>query len=136
MSNSGNLIVIAFSRDSEVGIDIEKIRPLPDLDDLIHKNFTSSEIKFITSRTEEKINRFFRFWTVKESYLKATGEGMRLRPDNIEFTMDNEKIRQLSLKGVFEQEDWNFKEFSMGKGYVGTVTYVLDNTVIKQLQYF
>lgn len=136
MSNSGNIVVIAFSRDSEVGVDVEQIRLLPDLDEMISSNFTSSEIKFITARPEEMISRFFRFWTVKESYLKATGEGMRLRPDNIEFTMENEKIRQLSIKGVFEQEDWNFKEFSMGTDYVGTISYAMENTVIRQLQYF
>ena len=112
ISNSGKTAVIAFSYDSEIGIDIEQMRHLPDLDELINRNFTSREIKFITAKTEDKERRFFRFWTVKESYLKAIGEGMRLTPDNLEFAIENGSIRLLSVKGVFEQEDWNFKEFS------------------------
>lgn len=135
MSNSGKLAVIAFSRDTEVGIDIEQIRSLPDLDEMIIRNFTTREIKFINGKSEEKTSRFFRFWTIKESYLKAIGEGMRLPPDNLEFTIEKDGIRQLSVNGIFEQEDWNFKEFSASPDYVGTITYGRDNTVIMQLDF-
>jgi len=67
--------------------------------------------------------------------LKAIGEGMRLPPDNIEFTIEKDCIRQLSVNGVFEQEDWNFKELSTPPDYVGTITYGQNNTVIKQLEF-
>lgn len=136
MSNSGKFVVIAFSRDGEVGIDIEKTRPLHDLDEMIAKNFTSREIRFITARPEERISRFFRLWTVKESYLKAIGEGMRLQPDSLEFAIESDRVRQLSVEGVFDQEDWNFKEFSKSNDYVGTITYGQVNTVIKQMDFY
>jgi len=135
MSHSGEIAVIAFSRDSEVGIDIEKIRTLPDLDEMIAKNFTANETKFINSRPDEKINRFFRFWTVKESYLKAIGEGMRLTPDSVEFSFEHDHFQQLSVKGIFEMEDWNFKEFTLGENYTGTVTYGLASVIIKQMEF-
>ncbi|MCK5822007.1 MAG: 4'-phosphopantetheinyl transferase superfamily protein [Bacteroidales bacterium] len=135
ISNSGKLVTIAFSRDSELGIDVEQIRTLPDLDEMIIRNFTSREISFINGKSEERTTRFFRFWTIKESYLKAIGEGMRLTPDNLEFAIEKDGIRQLSVNGIFEQEDWNFKEFSIFPDYVGTLTYGRDNTVIKQLDF-
>lgn len=135
MSNSGKLVVIAFSLDGEVGIDIERIRPLPDLDELIMRNFTTGEIKFINSKPEERISRFFRFWTIKESFVKALGEGMRLPPDHLEFEIENNRIILLSVKGVFEQDDWNFKEFSTSSNYVGTITYGKDNSAIKHMEF-
>lgn len=135
MSNSGKLVTIAFSRDTEVGIDIERIRSLPDLDEMVIRNFTTREIRFINGKYKERTNRFFRFWTIKESYLKAIGEGMRLAPDNLEFSIEKDYIRQLSVNGIFEQEDWNFKEFSTSPDYVGTITYGRENTVIKQLNF-
>ncbi len=135
MSNSGKLVTIAFSRDTELGIDIEHIRPLPDLDEMIIRNFTSREIRFINGKSEERITRFFRFWTIKESYLKAIGEGMRLSPDNLEFAIEKDSIRQLAVNGIFEQENWNFSEFSTSADYVGTLTYGRENTVIKQLDF-
>jgi 4'-phosphopantetheinyl transferase len=135
LSNSGNVVVIAISRDSEIGIDIEKIRPLQDLEEMINHNFTKNEIKFINSKAEEKQNRFFRFWTIKESYLKAIGEGMRLPPENLEFTIDNHQIKLLSVKGISEPEDWNFKEFKPTNNYVGTITYAQKSSTIKQYEF-
>lgn len=134
ISNSGRQVVLAFSRDSELGVDIEQIRQLPDLDEMILKNFSSREMKFINAKPGERLSRFFRFWTVKESYLKAIGEGMRLEPEDIEFFMNNEYISLISVKGVPEQEDWNFKEFTLLNDYVGTITYGKDNSVIKHLK--
>ena len=135
ISNSGNLAVIAFLRSAELGIDIEQIRLLSDLDELIKRNFSAREIKFITANPNEKLQRFFRFWTVKESYLKAIGEGMRLTPDSIEFAFENNHIELLSVKGVFEQEDWKFSEFSPSDSIVGTITYGNTDMSIKIIEY-
>jgi len=135
MSHSGKLVVIAFSLKGELGIDVEQIRPLPDLDDMIARNFTPREIKFINAQPDEKINRFFRFWTIKESYLKAIGEGMRLSPDNLEFAIENDQIRQVSIKGFFDQEDWKFKEFSSSTDYVGTISYNQNNAILKHMEF-
>ena len=44
ISNSHDLCVYAFSGDAEVGIDLEKIRDLPDLDQMIEKNLTRYDL--------------------------------------------------------------------------------------------
>ncbi|MCP3931880.1 MAG: 4'-phosphopantetheinyl transferase superfamily protein [Bacteroidetes bacterium] len=123
MSNSEGLCVFAFSRESEVGIDVEKKRKLADLQDMINRNFTASEIQFIKRNPEEELERFFRFWTIKEAYLKAIGEGMRLTPDKLEFTIDRNTVKLLSREGIFEFEDWVIKEFKSGDDFVGTIVY-------------
>ena len=123
MSNSGNLCVYAFSRDNEIGIDLECIRDLPDLDQLINKNFTENERLFINKNKKERLKRFFLFWTIKESYLKAVGEGMRLTPDNLEFVIENNTIKLISIKGIFEPEDWNFKNIHFSDKYLSTLTF-------------
>ncbi len=134
ISKSGTLATIAFSRDSELGIDIERVRPLTDLNEMISSNFTTNEIKFINSKPNERLRRFFRFWTVKESFLKAIGEGLSIAPKNVEFNIENEQIKQLSILGVSEQKNWNFKEFTTSIEYVGTITYEHNNLLIKQLK--
>lgn len=132
MSNSGNICVYAFSADGEVGIDLEQIRELPDLDELIQKNFTTKEISFITQNPENKLKRFFRFWTFKESYLKAIGEGMRLTPEKLEFTMEGETIKLQGIDGIFETEDWNFAVFLPAKDYTGALAYQGEGIEIKE----
>jgi len=133
MSNSGNFCVYAFSRDSEVGIDLEHIRELPDLDELIQKNFTPKETAYIEKKPEHKLKRFFQFWTFKESYLKATGEGMRLPPDNIEFSLEDGQVKLQSLRGMHEAEDWLFKDYSPHSEHIGTLTYKGAETKIKEM---
>ncbi len=133
ISNSHDLCVYAFSRDAEVGIDIEKIRDLPDIDLLIEKNLTSREKKYFQQDPEDKLTRFFQFWTFKESYLKATGEGMRLTPDNLVFSMEDGKIRLRSVKYGFDAVDWQFKGFNRKGNYTGTLTYTGKGTVIKEM---
>jgi len=113
ISNSHEICVYAFSRDAEVGIDIEKIRELPDIDQLIEKNLTSLETSYLLKNPDHTLSLFFQFWTFKESFLKAIGEGMRLTPENLEFSLDDGNIRLQSLKYGFEATDWQFKGFQI-----------------------
>lgn len=132
MSNSGNLCVYAFTRNSEVGIDIEEKRSLLDLEDLIRKNLTKNEIEYINKKPDEKINNFFRFWTMKEAYLKAIGEGMRLTPDKIEFSIEKKNIRLINQHALNDNEDWLIKEFFPKTSYFGTLVYKNEQTKISQ----
>jgi 4'-phosphopantetheinyl transferase len=134
ISNSHEICVYAFSRDAEVGIDIEKIRELPDIDQLIDKNLTSREKAYFLKDPDHKLSLFFQFWTFKESYLKAIGEGMRLTPENLEFSMDDGHIRLRSVTYGFEATDWHFKRFSRKGIYTGTLSYQRKDTVIREIQ--
>ena len=122
MSNSGNKVVYVFSGDEEVGIDLEKLRDMPDLEELIAKNFSFNEQNYINKTQDNRQQRFFKFWTIKEAYLKAIGEGMRLPPHNLEFSVENGLYKLRSVNGVFEQEDWLFTDIPE-KDYVGTLVY-------------
>ena len=133
MSNSGNLCVYAFSRQGEVGIDIEEKKSLPDIDDLILKNMKGQEIDYINNHPDQKENSFFRFWTLKEAYLKAIGEGMRLTPDKLEFMIENENIRLINQHGLNDQEDWIMRVFYPKTYYFGALVYKNEKTKIKHI---
>ena len=133
LSNSHDLCVYAFSRDAEVGIDIEKIRDLPDIDQLIAKNLTSREKKYFQKDPVNKLTKFFRFWTFKESFLKAIGEGMRLTPENLEFSVENGTIKLRSVNYGFDGSDWRFKGFTREGNYTGTLAYSGKDTIIQEM---
>lgn len=135
VSNSGKYCVYAFSRSGEVGIDIEEVRPLSDIDDLIDKNFTENEKHYINKNQKDRIENFFQFWTVKEAYLKAIGEGMRLTPDSLEFSIENGIFKLDAVKGIFEQEDWLFKVITPGANHMGTITYKGIQTKICEMRF-
>lgn len=72
ISHSGEYAVAAVS-EYEIGIDIEKIRPYRN--GVAKRCFSEKEKELLQNRNEkEKI--FFYIWTLKEAYLKATGEGI------------------------------------------------------------
>ncbi len=71
ISHSGEYVVCAFA-DSEVGVDIEKIR---EYRKRVAEKFHPEEIAAIEN-SEDKDLEFFKIWTMKEAYLKCLGTGI------------------------------------------------------------
>lgn len=110
ISHSDNFVICSVSKNP-VGCDIEKIRSVKS--GFEKRFFTQNEVAYLEKFScEEKFNQFFRLWTMKESYMKFTGEGMKLALNRIEFVFD------YSIK-VFRDGilcDCNFKEYELS-GY-------------------
>ncbi|MCB0804429.1 MAG: 4'-phosphopantetheinyl transferase superfamily protein [Bacteroidales bacterium] len=74
ISHSAEWVVMGFS-DSELGVDIEKIRTIDYR--LAQRFFSEEENVNLNERKEpEKQIYFFDLWTIKESYLKFLGKGL------------------------------------------------------------
>ncbi|MFP4694661.1 MAG: 4'-phosphopantetheinyl transferase family protein [Halothece sp.] len=100
VSHSHHLGLYAFAySDDGIGIDLELIRPISNVVSLAKRFFTEKEASYLESLSPpEQIETFFQFWTAKEAYLKATGEGL-VGLDNIEVMISasnfNPKSNQL-----------------------------------------
>lgn len=76
VSHSGNYALYAFTRQYEVGIDIEYINKDLEIEDIVSIILSSDERTHWNSiPSKDKVQVFFRLWTCKEAYLKASGEG-------------------------------------------------------------
>lgn len=73
LSHSGEIAACALC-DAPVGIDVETERPLKE--PLLRRCFSEEEQRLILE-SEHPAASFTSLWTRKESYLKATGEGLR-----------------------------------------------------------
>jgi len=71
LANDGAVAVCAISETSVLGIDVERLKPL-NLSDY-RNEMTYLEWREIYSRIIP-LRRFYEFWTIKESVLKADGE--------------------------------------------------------------
>ena len=94
ISHSGTMAIAAFS-DSPVGCDIEMCAKA-DLK-LSDRFFTEREAELLHLLPEkERDGMFYRLWTIKESYMKYTGEGMSLPLNAFEiiFTPDGPQIER------------------------------------------
>jgi 4'-phosphopantetheinyl transferase len=77
LSHSGEYLACAFTRNWKVGIDIEQIRPMDDLLSIAQRFFGASEAAAIEQvPPDQRLQLFFQTWTLKESLMKATGEGL------------------------------------------------------------
>lgn len=77
LSHSSGLAVIATSTFGEVGIDLEALRPRPDLLPVARRFFAAHEADAVEACDGEARSRaFLRLWTRKEAVLKATGRGI------------------------------------------------------------
>lgn len=82
LSRSGELALIAVTRGQRLGVDVEQLAPLPELDDLIAQQLTpveQAELRAIEDATARR-DRFYCVWTEKEACLKATGIGLGREP--------------------------------------------------------
>jgi len=87
ISHSQNIVMVAFHPEFNIGIDIEKIVLLEDIDTLAKTVFTTNEIKHLNNRNSvDKVNEFYRIWVIKEAILKCTGQGLYMDPKCIDTT--------------------------------------------------
>lgn len=74
LSHSGQYVICAFYHD-EIGIDIEQIKPVEIVD--FSTIFSDQEKNHLTSSPDPQKD-FYRFWTIKESVIKAEGKGVSI----------------------------------------------------------
>lgn len=91
LSHSGCWAVCAVG-SKPVGCDVEQIARAPER--VAERFFHRNEAAYLRRcRDGERDAVFYRFWTMKESYMKMTGEGMRLSFDSIEFSIETEPVQ-------------------------------------------
>ena len=97
LSHSGNFVVCAIG-NCRVGIDVEEIKPI---DLTIAKHFfTQAETRYILKHSKkERLNVFFRIWTMKEAFVKCQGRGLSI-PLNSFSVLDSDT--DLAFDRIFE----------------------------------
>ncbi|MFO7817394.1 MAG: 4'-phosphopantetheinyl transferase superfamily protein [Desulfovibrionales bacterium] len=94
LSHSGDYVVLAVS-NRRVGVDIEKVKPI-DLE-VSRECFHKKEIAYLYAGSQDELNRFYRIWTLKESFVKAVGRGLSYPLKSFYFLFDYAKSPHLNL---------------------------------------
>ena len=114
ISHSEDLVMVAVS-ENRVGCDIEKVTGI-DLD-IAKKFFFREEYEAIAAlpASEERNGLFFRYWTLKESFMKAAGLGMRLPLDSFQILIGNDG--KTGVRQSVDTKNYNFTEIDAVQGY-------------------
>jgi 4'-phosphopantetheinyl transferase len=77
LSHAGELAVVAVARTRAVGVDVEEVRPLPDLEAMARRYFAARETRALLALpAAQQHESFYRNWTRREACLKARGDGL------------------------------------------------------------
>jgi 4'-phosphopantetheinyl transferase len=126
-SHSGGLALCAVARDRPVGVDLERLRPVPEADEIAQRFFSARErADFGALRASAKRKGFFRCWTRKEAYLKAIGVGLCFPLEDFDVTLAPEDPPRLSrVKGKpREASRWVLEEIVPLPGYLASLAVV------------
>lgn len=111
LAHSGHMVLAVFA-DREVGCDIEKIKAA-NLK-LAKRFFCPEEYAYLTSLKGEEQNRgFYRLWTLKESFLKVTGKGIRMPLNSFAFDISKEN-QGILLRQEYDKKQYEFQEYDFG----------------------
>lgn len=123
VSHSHNLAVYAIALNRSVGIDLEYLRQIPNVQQLAERFFSPDESTMInTLNKEEQQEFFFRLWTIKEAYLKATGEGLAgLQKIAVSFTQENAVNLYQTQDNILLNTHWFCVEFKPAPDYAGAL---------------
>ena len=94
ISHAGDYVVLAYG-DVPLGVDIEQIRGKENLR-VARRCFTEREYAYVSGQKEVddslSAERFFYLWTMKESYLKLTGDGISVPLNSFEIDPEQKTV--------------------------------------------
>jgi 4'-phosphopantetheinyl transferase len=97
ISQSHHLASFAFAYDREVGVDLEYIDPIQNIELIATRNFSADErVEFQKLQDKQKVKAVCACWTRKEAYLKAVGNGLTHAPEKMRF--HPRQMNQLSCR--------------------------------------
>lgn len=89
LSHSGEMAMCIIS-DKDVGCDIQKMSDKENCIEIAERFFHPEEIKIIKN-AKDKNELFYRIWSLKESYIKATGKGLQTPLKDFRISLENNK---------------------------------------------
>jgi 4'-phosphopantetheinyl transferase len=123
-THSGHMVMVAVSREGDVGVDVENLRPLPKFQELAERYYCQREIATLAALPPDLRQRaFFLAWTRKEALLKGVGKGLTFPLCDVEVTLTPDAPARLIQFGEVAGDDapWRLIHLEPGEGYVGAV---------------
>ena len=124
VSHSHGLALYAISEGRNPGVDVERIQPRVAAEPLAERFFSAREVAALRAIPERRrTEAFFACWTRKEAYVKARGEGLAIRLDSFEVSLDaGEGTAQVSVhQAPPDTTTWSVRALAPAPGYVGAV---------------
>lgn len=114
VSHSGKWVVCALD-DHPLGIDIEQLRPIDF--EVGRVCFSDTEYDaLMRQNAESRLSYFYDLWTLKESFVKAEGQGLTLPLKSFSFELKAHSSIGFTTEG-FTTKYCHFKQYELDQDY-------------------
>lgn len=108
ISHTDGLVILGISHNHAVGVDVENIHRKTASLEIADQSFSSEEAAVLRALSgPAQTERFFHYWTLKESYMKARGMGLSIPMEQFSFDFPDAKGMTVSFRK-------SLKDFSAG----------------------
>lgn len=123
LSHSADIAVFAFTSGCAIGVDVEQVRPMPDMIPIARRLFAKEECAdLLSTPAAERNHAFFRCWTRKEAFIKAAGQGLSYPLDRFRVSLLDYQAALLAIDGsAGNAREWAIHHLEPAPGYVGAV---------------
>ncbi len=124
LAHSHELALYALTLDRRIGIDIEHIYNFAETDQLANRVLSRQEkAELRKCPPNEKLEILFRYWTCKEAYVKAIGEGLFLPLEDIHLSLKPGSIARLVRikRSAQEASRWSLQELHPVPGFAAAL---------------
>lgn len=128
LAHSEDYVVYALSGGTELGIDVEAVRPMPDIESIARSFFSPGEcVDLFNLPTDKRLEAFFNCWTRKEAYVKAIGGGLSAPLDRFQVSLvpGQPAVFLKLLDRRYPISSWSLFHLLPSQGYVGALAIPL-----------
>ncbi|MGB5290203.1 MAG: 4'-phosphopantetheinyl transferase superfamily protein [Lysobacterales bacterium] len=117
LSHCDGLVLCGITREHDIGVDVEDVqRSTGAAFDRLSSYFSAPEIAELAQLPpEQQKQRFFDYWTLKESYIKARGMGLAIPLSKFTFRFVAGRLDGFELHPELgdDANKWQFRRISM-----------------------
>lgn len=121
LSHTRGLIVLAVGRQRDLGVDTENLVVRDASLGIAKHFFAPAEVaELVGMPVERSRDRFFEYWTFKESYIKACGMGLSIPLDKFSFHFPHEHAVRIAIDASLNDEEnrWSFWQYRPSAEYL------------------
>jgi 4'-phosphopantetheinyl transferase len=136
LSHTDGLILCGVVLQQDIGVDVEDIERKGAPLEIADRFFSAQEVQDLYQVPEtEKRSRFFNYWTLKESYIKARGMGLSLPLEQFSFHIAHDEKLRISFAPQLQDDpsQWQFWLLQATQHHQAAISLRRDESVAYQL---
>jgi 4'-phosphopantetheinyl transferase len=124
ISHTDSLIVLGVTKHRALGVDVENVYRREISVEIAERFFARDEVAELARvPPHRRQDRFFEYWTFKESYIKARGMGLSLSLDKFSFYFTDDRFVKIAIHPELADDAarWHFWQFRPRREYLVAV---------------